>query len=375
MSNKPKKQPSRFWTGTKDVLKTLISNDACVDKRTSKWWIAIIVALASVAVAVAPYSYYNWKSVGGNILTEPTYGIKEGLVAFDEDVAKQSGISSIEVDASEKILLVDGWKNAYPSSRYDYSATYQQQKIVTSTDSASSVSVTYTTETVTEVRFSVYYLESVGDAFRADYTNILTGSDANQNTTYSVSTLFLGREEFYLIKKPAGSSTSSSVAYLNGKYDGFKKDFSFKDLVKQDLDGKAYTVNPDTVTEDNYESYVTQVTATMSSFFTQSFASTVYISGWFGTGVAWAIDIALIFLMGLMLFLMTRGKNNPFRAYTFWDTQKMGYWAAIAPALLALIVGFIWNNSYSLFFFLFLYGLRIMWMSMHSLSPNYQTGK
>jgi hypothetical protein len=53
----------------------------------------------------------------------------------------------------------------------------------------------------------------------------------------------------------------------------------------------------------------------------------------------------------------------------------MGYWAALAPALLALIIGFSWNNSYALFFFLFLYGLRIMWMSMHSLSPNYQEQK
>jgi len=375
MSNKAKKQPSRFWAGTKDVLKTLISNDACVEKRTSKWWIAILVALASVAVAVAPYSYFNWKSVGGNILNEPTYGVKEGLIAFEEDVAKQTGIASINVDAEQKVLLVDGWNNAYPSSRYDYSATYEQQKVVTSTDSAGSVSVTYSTETITEVRFSVYYLESVGEIFKSDYTNILSGSDANQKTTYSVSTLFLGRQEFYLVKKPSGASASAAASAMIGKYDGFKQNFSLKDLVKQDLEGKAYTVNPDTVTEENYDSYITQITATLSSFFTQSFASTVYTSGWFGTGVAWGIDVALIFLMGLMLFLMTRGKSNPYRVYTFWETQKMGYWSAIAPALLSLIVGFIWNNSYALFFFLFLYGLRIMWMSMHSLSPNNPAGK
>lgn len=368
--NKQNKQPSKFWTGTKQLLRTLFSNDACVDKRESHWWSAIIVGLVSIMIAVAPYSYYNWKTKGGDFLTEPTYGIKEGLIAFAEDASKKSDLA-MDVNTASNTLEVTGWAVAYPTGHYDYSATFEKETVVTTVDSSGiSSSISYDKTTVTEVRFSVYYINASGDDFKTDYKNILGGADANGNTTYSVSTIFFGNDCFYATKKPSG--TSSTTAAMIGKYDDFKNGFSIKDLAKQDINGKAYSISGDAVTEANYTSYFTQATAAWTDFFTGAYSSTSYANGWLGTGIAWAIDVGLVFLMGLMLFLMTRGKSNPYRIYTFWQSQKMGYWATLSPALLAMIIGFIWNNSYSLFFFLFLYGLRIMWMSMHSLSPNYQ---
>jgi hypothetical protein len=372
MSKKPIKQPSKFWTGTKEVLKTLISNDACVDMKEKPWWSAIIVALLSVAIAVSPYSYYGWKTKGGDVLNGTTYGVKEGLISFDEDIAKKSALS-MDVSAANKTLTVTGWETAYPQGYFDYTATFEKEVVTTTTDSSSNSTTTYSKTTVTERRFVVYYFASEGDQFKTDYTGILNAADLNGNATYAVSTLFLGTKSFYLVKNPTGATKATAALY--GYYDGFTKDFSLKDFVKQNANGVAYGVTADQKNADNNDAYVKSSVATWSDVFTRGYASTVKTNGWIASGIAWAIDVSLIFLMGLMLFLMTRGKSNPYRIYTFWQCQKMGYWAALAPALLALIIGFSWNNSYALFFFLFLYGLRIMWMSMHSLSPSYQEQK
>ncbi|MCI1245255.1 MAG: hypothetical protein LKG11_04870 [Bacilli bacterium] len=373
-NKKNKNSAKKIWTATKSFLRTLISNDACVDKRESHWWSAIIVFLISIMIAVSPYSYYNWKTKGGDILNEPTYGINEGLIAFAEDAAKQTALTDIHIDADTDTLSVNGWNDAYKnlSNTFNYIATYEKETVTTSENSDGTTATTYGKETVTEVRFSVYYIPSLNETFQSTFKTILGGSDANGNETYSVSTLFLGINEFYLVEKPSGSS--SAKAALIGKYDGFGESFSLKDMTKQDPDGKAFTVTADDFTESTYGSYYSQAKAAWVKFMTYSYNSTIYMNGWVGTGIAWAIDVALVFLMGLMLFLMTRGKSNPYRIYTFWQTQKIAYWAALAPALLALIIGFALNNSYSLFFFLFLYGMRTMWMSMHSLSPNYQSG-
>ncbi|MDD7715503.1 MAG: hypothetical protein PUJ84_06330, partial [Mollicutes bacterium] len=89
---------------------------------------------------------------------------------------------------------------------------------------------------------------------------------------------------------------------------------------------------------------------------------------WTYCGIMAAVYVGLEFLFGLVIFLMTRGKRNPFRIYTFWETQKMAYWASVSPAILSLIVGFL-LPQFAMMGFIFLFGLRIMWMSMRSLRP------
>jgi hypothetical protein len=373
--NKQNKQPSKFWNGTKEVLSTLVNNDRCVEMKDKPWWAAIIVALMSVAIAVAPYSYFGWKAQGAAILNEPTYGIKEGLIAFDEDVAAKATSKGLtmDMDAEAKTLTVANWDAAYPDGYFGYKATYNEETVVTTTDSASSTSTTYANTPVTKYRLAVFFYPLEGADFVSKYTEILGGIDQNGSSTYSVSTLFLGTKGFFLVKNP--TAAKSYTAAMAGTYDNFAKNFSFKDLAKQDLNGNAYSYNSETKTQETNDSYVASSVATWSDLFNRSYANAVKKNGWVATGIAWAIDVTLVFLMGLMLFLMTRGKSNPYRIYTFWQTQKMAYWASLAPALLALIIGFIWNNSYALFFFMFIYGLRLMWMSMHSLSPNYQASK
>ena len=96
----------------------------------------------------------------------------------------------------------------------------------------------------------------------------------------------------------------------------------------------------------------------------------VMINGLTWVGIVAAIFVALTFILGLTVFLMTRGKRNPFNVYTFWQSQKIAYWASFTPAVLAMILSFI-VPSWAILFYIFLFGMRIMWMSMRSLRPQY----
>ena len=82
------------------------------------------------------------------------------------------------------------------------------------------------------------------------------------------------------------------------------------------------------------------------------------------------VYVALIMLMGFMLWLLTRGKNNPFNYLRWWTTTKIAWWASFCPALLGMIGGFIFPQ-YAPFIFIIFLGLRIMWLSMKNLRPQY----
>ena len=92
-------------------------------------------------------------------------------------------------------------------------------------------------------------------------------------------------------------------------------------------------------------------------------------SSWSYAGIVLAIYAGLEVIFGLVVFLLTRGKRNPFRVYTFWETQKIAYWAGVAPALLSLALGFL-LTQFSLMLFIFLFGMRLMWLSMKTMRPN-----
>ena len=82
------------------------------------------------------------------------------------------------------------------------------------------------------------------------------------------------------------------------------------------------------------------------------------------------IYVGLVFVMGLLVFVLTRGKNNMFNYLTFIDTQKIVWWACLTPAILAMILGFILTN-FAQMMFIVLLGLRVMWISMKQLRPQY----
>ena len=72
--------------------------------------------------------------------------------------------------------------------------------------------------------------------------------------------------------------------------------------------------------------------------------------------------------MGFLMWLLTRGKNNPNNYFTPWLTQKVEARLALAPGILTMILGFFLPQYVPIGFIVTL-GLRVMWISMKELRP------
>jgi hypothetical protein len=80
------------------------------------------------------------------------------------------------------------------------------------------------------------------------------------------------------------------------------------------------------------------------------------------------VNAIMAFMMSLVIFIMTRGKNNPNKHFTFGQTMKIGAWALLSPALLTVVAGALFPEFAGTAFVLFV-GLRLMWLSSKYLRP------
>ena len=86
------------------------------------------------------------------------------------------------------------------------------------------------------------------------------------------------------------------------------------------------------------------------------------------SGIYLAIFFGMSVVMGFLMWILTRGKNNPNNYFSPWLTQKVEARLALAPALITLIAGF-FLTQYAPFIFIMTLGLRVMWISMKELRP------
>lgn len=362
MSNKAKynKQPSRakenFFLGAK----SLINNDACVELGTHHpWYSALIAGVLSVIISIIPIAVSRAQVNGSDFLGSTTNGYETSLVQFEED-AYNAG-TNIKVNADTKQIEVTSWE-----SLPGYSATKPFYQLNDVNDGSH--------------LFEVYYTNLEGQ----DYTDYLTRLITNNKTPYLVdgdyadrgyrcNLLILQTSEIrgyiYL-----GASATSASSSFTGKYD-VPQSFTFSDLLKQNTHGVAYTATyEDSKTSaSKLATFLDENKAGFKLFLDDSYYSTKVSTGWAWTGIWAGIFAGFIILMGLLVFLMTRGKQNPYKIITFWQAQKISYWAAPAPAILGMIMSFILSSSMSslgMFMFIFLYGMRMMWLTMKNLRPQ-----
>ncbi len=342
-------------------MKSLINNDACIEGgRTKRWFFAIIFEDLSLVLTVIPIMVTSLQAQGsdftaGNYL----YNYDNAIVAFSDSLADNNLSMVVSEDANGRFLAVDKsqWEAAYTANAY-------KQYVHLNNDS--------------KVDFEVYYTEAVGQEFVDYYTLVsqnkspIDGSWREAaDTARSTSYLIFGRERMVGQLFQPGNTTALSG--VSGDYLKLDLGFDFKSLATVEIDGVTYvTSHDDKFSEPNgflsIDAYRRQIQNKWNDVYDAVYYNTKMVTARDSTLIMLGVDALLIFFMGLMIFILTRGKRNPFRIYTFWETQKIAYWASFTPSLLALIFGFIFTE-YAVMIFVMLIGVRIMWMSMKSLKP------
>ena len=352
-NKKKKKQQKRMSPEAADRLKTgfatLLSNDACIksarEMKGALDLIPITIALASVVLAILP-TFVSRINVQGStaIFNGASANYEQGVSSFVNALV-------YDPDGNDREIVLTIQNGTFNFQNDGYTALVGGAEKWYTVDRAS------TGEPAFEVFFnnsnfsdSAFY-KSI-DEYKNPYTAEPRGTEDQKE--FRASYLIFGKESIRFRKRNA------AVAYapLTGRYDR--------------LEGKSFTELAKTLKSEglNYTSikYEERVRTFMVDLINASYETDKIAGTWQYTGIFAAIDLGLVLLFGLLMFLMTRGKKNPFRIYTFWETQKMAYWASFTPSLIAMILGF-WLTQYSFIFFMFAYGMRMMWMSMRSLRP------
>lgn len=355
-------------------LKALVSNQACVDLGHDKpWYSAIIVFLLSVILCVLPTFVNTMRVQGSAVLSSPTYGFQMGASHFQEDL--------LEYDLGEDKMYVS--ENRLTLSSSDW-VTFVDQVNTENGSGTYNHWYRHYDETTNALDFQVFYCDDEA-AFSSYVTNIYNKvipnleADRSMNNTYleptdsthdanigSVHTVIFGPTQFRIFKfNSAGTMTSGGTA-ITWKYLGNSLPM---------FAGNTAPVEADYQTEiayaEAYDTYLSNTLSAWCSFLDASYRDYRTVSAWTQTGIMAAIYVVFIAFMGFLIWLMCRGKNNPFRIYNLWHTQKMSYWAAFTPALLHMIIVFIaGNSSIFAYAFIFLHGIRIMWMAMRTLRPQ-----
>ena len=178
--------------------------------------------------------------------------------------------------------------------------------------------------------------------------------DANADDLYRTNFIVFCEDSLTIGKFPrnkTGNGTRISILY-----DGAENGFNFKDLGKLPEGTIAGTIEATNAIRLNWQNFVTK-----------GYESSKIRNTWTTTGIMFGVNVGVVLLFGFVIWLMTRGKMNPFRTVKVIEGFKMAGWAALTPSILSMF-GFL-LQSYASFIFIFVFGIRIMWMSMRALRP------
>lgn len=335
------------------IMKSLVNNDACIEGgRTKKWFYAVILVVLSIIVAILPITINTIKTQGSDFTTVLTYDYNydNAIVDFSDHLFANNIKMIVKGAEKEKYLEVDEtlWNTVHPDKKYIHQNLEG------------------------DIDFEVYYTSKVGDEFTEFYVNVSKHSNPffpSDDDVRLTSYLLFGKESF--VGQIFAPANDKAIAGIAGDYLTLETGFDFSSVAKMTIEGITYETSLDARFIDNPDHlnmYRDAVYTKWNELYDEIYYRSKLIAIRDSTLIMLGVDSLLIFFMGLMIFILTRGKNNPLRIYTFWESQKIAYWAALAPAVLALLLGFI-LPQYAIMLFVMLIGIRIMWMSMKSLRP------
>ena len=209
----------------------------------------------------------------------------------------------------------------------------------------------------------------------------------NPKSYYFPSYIVLFRDSFNVVccygEKAVAGTTNGAADYKkmrdNAEY--LKALLTVKDEKGNDVYTPSEAITNGTATDEDIqkdiaarmanEKYYNGVLANFKQFLNKSYlaskAKTTMVTCLFSL----AVFAGLSLIMGFLMWIMTRGKNNPNNYFSLWLCMKLEARLALAPALITLLLGFL-LVSYAQMIFILTLGMRVMWISMKELRPVQQ---
>ncbi len=341
------------------ILKSLINNEACVEGgRHRPWWIALIMFFLSMILSILPVFTQNVNKRGSGFVSS-TYSFEVGVQRFTEDASRFSNLKiTVEsLEGSPNYLEVANWDETFTTVD-ELTNLHKYQH--------------YNADSILD--FECFYVEHIENDILTKIMNNLKvepkeGETEPKYTNRVTSVLIFAKNEFIAYSyNMAGGQVGSVI----GDYRNLPAGYNIKAFANITIDGVEYTIDKIKLPENRHlaSKYYNAVWDNWKTFFDKGFEYNKTQLTWRTTLLMFGINAILVIFMGFMVWVLTRGKTNPFRVYTFWECELISAWASLAPAILALALGFLISQLSQIIFPLLL-GLRVMWLSMKTLRPEY----
>ena len=302
-------------------LKSLFSNNAAIDgARKKPWYAALIIFFFSVVLSVIPNTVLELKKHGDKYFESTTYDTQEAVTEFSTYLQTlDKDVFYVKTNKEGKKYLV-----ANETIRFERYNTKDKQ-----------------------VDFVFQYSQNKNvDKYIATYTD--------SKTSKGVSYFLFTPDTLYIrILDPNDHKTEKIKMSWIDAYKKVENDQIKKALVT----GKDITQNAQK-TWENWKILI-------KNFFNQTRLRAAALQ----LAVISAVNVGITLIMGFMVWILTRGKNNPYRLFTVWESFKISFWSSSSPAILTVGLGFLISRFGSTLFALLL-GVRVMWLTMKSLRPD-----
>ena len=303
-------------------LKSLVSNNTAIDgARKKPWYAAVIIFILSIILSVIPSSVLDLKKQGDSYFSSTTYYAREATALFAKDIH--------DGKSDDKLSIVKVDKNSYLDGDESVNAYYE---------------------------FDVNNNQKLGFAFQ--YCSNENAEAWINALTYeaNVSFFIFTPDTVYIsILNPSNPSLAKRVVTLSC-INAYKK--LGKDDIRNSYVSDESTTASVNKTWDNWKTLI-------KKFYNQTRLRNTGIQLALYSG----INVVIVLIMGFLVWVLTRGKANPYRLFTVWDSFKIAFWASFTPALLTTGLGFLLTSFTSMLFPL-LVGVRVMWLTMKSLRPD-----
>lgn len=365
MAKKNKKKMSpETKQNLKNIFGSLVSNNKVLDgARHNPWWVALIYFVLGIILPIIPILTSGFAAYGSSMYSSRTYGFDTQIT--DLAISLNENDINLVVDDHKLVDQGDKWETYYGNT------TTHGFEYINSSSSQYDFLAFYTKKSGNE--FTQYVNSIVEKKYVVGGTDIYVApsseSSENKTLTYRPNVLIMNPDTIYVAVYKANSAEIAGTVY--GDYKTLENGYNLKSL--------AYTgnVTSSTVIDSAKHiellanpTYCSGVFTNYKSFLDLTFINNRDRSTLYTCLLALGIYAALGVFMGLMVFILTRGKRNYYNILSFLDCEKINAWAMLTPGLLGMILGFM-IPSYAIMFFIILLGLRVMWMSMKQLRPTY----
>lgn len=299
------------------ILRSLISNNACIEgARKKKWYYGVIMFVLSVILALVPVLVKSAKTNGDDVFSSISYGTQEATYAFSKYLDESPEI---------KMVVEDNTSNEDHHLTVQNFTKYEHKNASDTVD------------------YKFGYIAVITD----DYLNEIQGDG---KTSFMIFT----QDSFYVhIVNPESKDAVQNLSCMKA-YKYMSVGFDLKSML---------------VKEGTSRDVITGTWTNWKQFFRNAYNFNRLTGMWQTTLLMGGINVVITALMGFMVWVLTRGKNNPYHYFKIWECQKVSYWCAITPALLTCGLGFLLTRFANVLFPLLL-GVRVMWLSMKSLRPD-----